>query len=41
MRAALLSFAMFAALILCGFGVYTVDASDQTVVDGYGVVAHD
>lgn len=41
LRAALLTFAMLVGLTLCGFGVYTVDAGDQTVVDGYGVVAHD
>lgn len=32
---------MFVALIMFGFSVYTVDAGDQTVVDGYGVVAQD
>jgi len=40
LRTALLSFAMLIALTLFGFGVYTVDAGDQAVVDGYGVVAH-
>ena len=41
LRSALLAFAMLIALVFCGFGVCTVDAGDQTVVDGYGVVAHD
>jgi hypothetical protein len=30
---------MLVAIVLCGLGVYSVDASDQMVVDGYGVVA--
>jgi hypothetical protein len=39
-RAALLCFAMLTAIIVCGLGVYSSDASDQSaVVDGYGVVA--
>jgi|GEM_PF-5181188 hypothetical protein len=37
MRAALLSFMMLIALIFCGLGVYSVDASDKLVVDGYGI----
>jgi len=37
MRAALLSIAMLIAIVFCGLGVYSVDAGDQLVVDGYGV----
>lgn len=40
MRAALLSVAMLIAIIFCGIGVYSVDAGDQIVVDGYGVSMH-
>jgi hypothetical protein len=39
LRAALLCFAMLTAIIVCGLGVYSSDASDQAVVDGYGVIA--
>jgi hypothetical protein len=38
-RATLLCFAMLLAIVVFGVGVYSVDASDETVVDGYGVVA--
>jgi hypothetical protein len=30
---------MFFAIVVCGLGVYSVDAGSDTVVDGYGVVA--
>lgn len=37
-KAALLSFAMLAAIGLWGVGIYAADASSgHTVVDGYGV----
>lgn len=37
-NAALLSFAMIAAIFLCGVGIYSADASGgHVVVDGYGV----
>ncbi len=37
-KAALLSFAMRAAITLWGVGIYAADASSgRTVVDGYGV----
>jgi hypothetical protein len=39
LKAALLSFAMFGAILFLGFGIYSVDAGDHHVVDGYGVVA--
>ncbi|WP_353647059.1 hypothetical protein [Mesorhizobium sp. WSM2240] len=40
MKAALLSFAMMSAIVLCGFGIYTATASaDHVVIDGYGVTA--
>lgn len=39
-KAALLSFAMLSAIALCGFGIYTADASNEhNAVDGYGVTA--
>jgi hypothetical protein len=38
MKAALLSFAMLAAIVVCGIGIYAADASTgHAVVDGYGV----
>jgi len=37
-KAALLSFAMIAAIAVCGVGIYSADASNgQAAVDGYGV----
>lgn len=39
LKSALLFFAMLSAIVLCGFGIYSADAGDQRVVDGYGVVA--
>jgi hypothetical protein len=40
MKAALLSFAMLAAIVVCGVGIYAADAStEHAVVDGYGVTA--
>jgi hypothetical protein len=37
-KAALLSFAMIAAITFCGVGIYSADASrGHAVVDGYGV----
>lgn len=37
-KAALLSFAMIAAIAFCGVGIYSADASSgHAVVDGYGV----
>lgn len=40
LRAALLSFAMLAAIAISGLGIYGADASaDHAVVDGYGVIA--
>lgn len=30
---------MLLAIVVCGLGVYSVDASSDVVVDGYGVVA--
>jgi hypothetical protein len=30
---------MLLAILVCGFGVYSVDAANETVVDGYGVVS--
>ena len=39
-KAALLSFAMLAAIAVCGVGIYAADASNgHAVVDGYGVSA--
>jgi len=38
LKAALLSFAMFSAIVLCGAGIYAADAaSGHAVFDGYGV----
>ncbi|MEP9396932.1 hypothetical protein [Mesorhizobium sp. KR2-14] len=40
LKAALLSFSMLSAIVICGLGIYAADAaSDHAVVDGYGVVA--
>jgi hypothetical protein len=37
-KAALLSFAMMSAIVLCGFGIYSAGASaNDAVIDGYGV----
>jgi hypothetical protein len=36
-KAALLSFAMIAAIAFCGVGIYSADASGGHAVDGYGV----
>ena len=39
-KAALLSLAMLAAIVVCGVGIYAADAStDHAVVDGYGISA--
>ena len=39
-KAALLSFAMLAAIVVCGVGIYAADAANNhNAVDGYGVVA--
>jgi hypothetical protein len=39
-KAALLSFAMLAAIVVCGVGIYAADAANNHLaVDGYGVVA--
>lgn len=39
-KAALLSLAMLCALVVCGIGIYSADASNNHyAVDGYGVVA--
>ena len=38
-RSALLFFAMLSAIVMCGFGIYSADAGDHLVVDGYGVIA--
>jgi hypothetical protein len=39
-KAALLSFAMMSAIVLCGFGIYSAGASaNDAVIDGYGVTA--
>ena len=39
-KAALLSFAMLAAIVVCGIGIYAADASGgHAVVDGYGISA--
>jgi hypothetical protein len=39
-KAALLSFAMLAAIVACGVGIYASDAaSGHAVVDGYGISA--
>lgn len=40
MKAALLTFAMLSAIVVCGLGIYSADAAtDHAVVDGYGVTA--
>lgn len=39
LKSALLFFAMLSAIVICGFGIYSADAGDHLVVDGYGVVA--
>lgn len=39
MKSALLVLAMLAAVAMWGFGIYSADAGDHVVVDGYGVVA--
>lgn len=40
LKSALLSFAMLSAIVLCGFGIYSADASNNhNVVNGYGVIA--
>jgi len=37
-KAALLCFAMLAAICVCGAGIYSADASSgHAVVDGYGI----
>jgi hypothetical protein len=39
-KAALLSFAMLSAIVLCGLGTYAGDAAaNHNAVDGYGVTA--
>lgn len=39
-KAAFLTFAMIAAICVCGIGIYSADASTGHVaVDGYGIVA--
>ena len=39
-KAALLSFVMLSAIVLCGFGIYSADAANNhQAVDGYGVTA--
>ncbi|TIS97066.1 MAG: hypothetical protein E5W72_06025 [Mesorhizobium sp.] len=39
-KAALLSFAMLSAIVLCGLGTYAGDAANNhNAVDGYGVTA--
>ncbi|MGE0502837.1 MAG: hypothetical protein AB7I79_16960 [Rhizobiaceae bacterium] len=39
-KAALLSFAMLSAIVVCGIGIYAADAATgHAVVDGYGVTA--
>ncbi len=40
-KSALLFFAMLSVIVMCGFGIYSADAGDHVVVDGYGVVAQD
>ncbi|PWJ79760.1 hypothetical protein C7441_11436 [Pseudaminobacter salicylatoxidans] len=41
LKAALLSFTMFSAIVLCGVGIYAADAAnDHAVFDGYGVGAN-
>ncbi len=37
-KAALLSFAMLSAIVICGLGIYSADAANNHLaVDGYGV----
>ena len=37
-KAALLSFVMLSAIVLCGLGIYSADAANNhQAVDGYGV----
>ena len=39
-KAALLSFVMLSAIIVCGLGIYSADAANNhQAVDGYGVTA--
>jgi hypothetical protein len=39
-KAALLSFVMLSAIVLCGFGTHAGDAANNhNAVDGYGVTA--
>jgi hypothetical protein len=39
-KAALLSFGMLAAIVLCGLGIYSADAANNhNAIDGYGVTA--
>ena len=39
-KAALLSFVMLSAIVLCGLGIYAADAANNhQAVDGYGVTA--
>ncbi len=39
-KAALLSFLMLSAIVVCGVGIYNADAAtNHAVVDGYGVTA--
>jgi len=38
-KSALIFFAMLSAIVVCGFGIYSADAGDHRVVDGYGVIA--
>ena len=40
-KSTLLLFAMLSGIVMWGFGIYSADAGDQRVVDGYGVVAPD
>ncbi|MCG7505483.1 hypothetical protein [Mesorhizobium retamae] len=39
-KAALLSFFMLSAIVVCGLGIYAADAANNhNAVDGYGVVS--
>lgn len=39
-KAALLSFVMLSAIVVCGLGIYAADAANSHIaVDGYGVVS--
>ena len=39
-KAALLSFVMLSAIVLCGLGIYAADAANNhQAVDGYGVAS--